>query len=175
MSFLTAIWLLPVALALHEAEEWNILGWQQRNFINLPAKTNTSIRTVLVFVTLLGFLWTALAPLPNNPHIAAFMVLPFTAIGFLNALQHLFYTMYFRQYAPGVITSVVLLLPISGYLTAKAIQENLVPVGYVVALGILAMLGLIQTMEAGNTLIPAFRAISHFGMALSKWLHISQD
>jgi len=49
MSFLTAIWLLPIALALHEAEEWNILGWEQRNFVNLPAKTNASVRTFLVF------------------------------------------------------------------------------------------------------------------------------
>jgi len=175
MSFLAAIWLLPVALAFHEAEEWNILGWQQRNFVNLPAKTNASIRTTLVFVTLLGFLWTALAAVPNNPKIAAFMILPFAAIGFLNALQHLFYMMYFRQYAPGVITSVVLLLPITGYVTARAIEENLVPVVYVVAITILVILGLVQTMKAGNTFIPAFRAISHFGMALSKWLHISQD
>ncbi len=45
MSFLTAIWLLPVALLLHEAEEWNILRWEQRNFVNLPAKTNVSVRT----------------------------------------------------------------------------------------------------------------------------------
>ncbi|SRR6266567_7318237 len=90
MSFLTAIWLLPVALLLHEAEEWNILRWEQRNFVNLPAKTNAGVRTFLVFFTLFGFLWTALA-----------------AGAFLNALQHLFYTLYFRQYTPGVITSVV--------------------------------------------------------------------
>ncbi len=174
MSFLTAIWLLPIALALHEAEEWNILRWEQHNFVNLPAKTHASVRVFLVFFTLLGFLWTALAALPNNPRIAAFVLLPFAAGAFLNALQHLFYTMYFRQYAPGVITSAVLLLPISGYLTARAIEENVVPVVYVVVLGILAILGLIQTMKAGNAFIPAFRAISHVGMALSKWLHISQ-
>jgi len=175
MSFLTAIWLFPVALALHEAEEWNILPWQQRNFVNLPAKTTTSVRTVLVFVTLLGLLWTSLAALPKNPTIAAFAFLPFAAIGFLNALQHLFYTLYFREYAPGVITSALLLLPISVYLAARAIQEDLVPVVYIVAIGMVAMLGLIQTMKAGNTFIPAFRAISHFGMALSKWLHLSRD
>lgn len=174
MSFLTAIWLLPIALALHEAEEWNILRWEQRNFVNLPAKTYASTRTFLVFFTLLGFLWTALAALPNNPTIAAFVLLPFAAGAFLNALQHLFYTMYFKQYAPGVITSVVLFLPITGYLTARAIEENLVPVGYVVVLVTLTILGLIQTMKAGNTFTPFFRAISHFGMALSKWLHIPE-
>lgn len=172
MSFMTVIWLFPVALALHEAEEWSILGWQQRNFVNLPPKTNASIRTTLVFVTLLGFLWTAFAAISNNPKIAALMILLFAVIGFLNSLQHLFYTLYFRQYAPGVIMSVVFLLPISVYLTARAIQENLVPVIYAVVLGILVILGLIQTMKAGNTFIPAFRAISHFGIALSKWLRI---
>lgn len=175
MPYLTAIWLLPAALAIHEAEEWNILPWEQRNFVNLPAKTHASVRTFLAFFTLFSFLWTALAALPNNPTIAAFMLLLLASGGFLNALQHLFYTIYFRQYAPGIVTSVVLLLPISSYLTARAIQENLVPVVYVGALGIVVILGLIQTMKAGNTFIPAFRAVSHIGMALSKWLHIFQD
>ena len=175
MSFLTAIWLMPFALAFHEAEEWNILRWEERNFVNLPAKTHAGVRAFLVVFTLFGFLWTALAALSNNPKVAAFVLLPFVAGAFLNALQHLFYTIYFRQYAPGVITSVALYLPISGYLTVRAIQENLVPVVYVVALVILTILGLIQTMKAGNTFIPAFRAFSQFGMALSKWLHISQN
>lgn len=173
MSFLTAIWLLPVALILHEAEEWNILRWEQRNFVNLPAKTNVGVRTFLVVFTLFGFLWTALAALTNNPTIAAFVFLPFAAGAFLNALQHLFYTMYFRQYAPGVITSVVLYLPIVGYLTARAIEEHLVPVAYVVALMFLTLLGLIQTMKAGHTVTKPFQAISHIGTALSKWLHLS--
>ena len=172
MSFLTAIWLLPVALLLHEAEEWNILRWEQRNFVNLPAKTNVSVRAFLVVFTLFGFLWTALAALPSNPTIAAFVLLPFAAGAFLNALQHLFYTMYFRQYAPGGITSVVLYLPIVGYLTGRAIQENLVPVAYVVVLVIPTILGLIHTIKAGNRVTPPFRAMSDLGMAFSKWLHL---
>lgn len=172
MSYLTAIWLLPVAMALHEVEEWNILNWEQRNFANLPAKTNTSVRTFLVFLTLFGFLWTALAAWLNNPKTAAYMILALAAGAFLNTLQHLFYTMYFRQYAPGVITSVVLYLPISGYLAAKAIAENLVPVGCFVGLGILVILGIIQTIKVGNTFIPLFRSISRLGVALSKMLHL---
>lgn len=80
-------------------------------------------------------------------------------------------TLYFRQYAPGVITSVVLYLPIVGYLTARAIEENLVPVAYVVVLVLLVIIGLIQTMKAGNTFTPAFRAISQVGMALATWRH----
>ena len=172
VSYLTAIWLLPMALALHEAEEWSILPWEQRNFVNLPAKTDASVRTFLMFFTLFGFLWTAVAALTNNPTLAAFVLLPFAAGAFLNALQHLFYVVYFKQYAPGVITSVVLYLPIVGYLTARAIEENLVPLVYVVVLVILTILGLVQTIKAGNTVTAPFRAISDWGMALSKRLNI---
>lgn len=175
MSFLIAIWLLPIALALHEAEEWNILPWYQRNFVGLPVKTNASIRTFLVFLTLFGFFWTALAVLSNNTTIAAFMVLLFATGAFLNGLQHVFYTIYFKQYAPGVITAIVFVLPTIGYLTTRAIQENLVPIVYVGVLGTVTIVGLIQTMRAGNTFTPSLRAISHFGTALSRWLHISQD
>jgi len=59
-----------------------------------------------------------------------------------------------------------------GYLTARAIEEHLVPVAYVVVLVILAILSLVQTMKAGNIVTPPFPAMSHIGMALSKWLHI---
>jgi len=170
MPFLTAIWLLPIAVVLHEAEEWNILRWEQRNFINLPAKTDRSIRVFLVLFSLFGILWTALAALPNNPTIAAFMSLPFAAGAFWKALQRLFYTVRFRQYAPGVVTAVVFYLPIAGYLTARAIEEDLVPAAYVLVLGVLAILGLIQTMKAGNTFSPFFRVIT----ALSKWLRIPE-
>lgn len=172
MSFLTAIWLLPIALAIHEAEEWNVLPWEQRHFVNVPAKTPASVRTMLVVITLFGFLWTAAAAWPDNPTLAAFILLPGAAGAVLNALQHLFYTMYFRQYVPGVMTSTLLLLPISGYLTARAIDENLVPVAYVAVLGVLAVLGLIHTVKAGNTFPSLFRAMSPFGMALSRWLHL---
>ena len=69
----------------------------------------------------------------------------------------------------------VLYLPIVSYLTVRAIEENLVPVAYVVTLVILTILGLIQTVKAGNIATRPFRAISHIGMVLAKWLHISQD
>jgi len=55
LDFLQVVWLLPIAFALHEAEEWWILGWYERNFVDLTAKTNTSIHTFLVFASMVGF------------------------------------------------------------------------------------------------------------------------
>ena len=173
MSFLTVIWLLPIAVALHEAEEWNILRWEQRNFVDLPTKTDATVRTFLVFFTLFGFLWTTLAALPHSPTIAAYVILPFAAGAFLNTLQHVYYTVYFKQYAPGVITSVLVYLPVVVYMTAKAIEEHLVATAYVAVLVILAVFGLIQTIKAGRTFTSSFRFFSRIGIVLAKWLHIS--
>ena len=175
MSFLTAVWLLPAAVALHEAEEWNILEWEEHNFVNVPPKTRASVRTFLVFFSLFGFLLTALSVLPGDPQLAALIVLAFAAGASLNALQHVFYALLFRQYAPGVITAILLILPVSVYLAGRAIGERLVPAAYVALLGGLVVLGLIQTIRAGNSFTPFFRAVSQFGVTLSRWLHIPQE
>ncbi len=36
IDFLTWLWLFTIAFALHELEEWNILNWYQRNYVDLP-------------------------------------------------------------------------------------------------------------------------------------------
>jgi len=98
------------------------------------------------------------------------VLLPAAAVAFQNALQHVFWLIYFREYAPGVVTSVLLLIPMVCYLTARAVQQGYVPAWYVVALAVLIVPGLIQTARAGNRLTPQFRAIHNFSVALSKWL-----
>ncbi|HEY5901815.1 MAG TPA: HXXEE domain-containing protein, partial [Anaerolineales bacterium] len=163
------------AVALHEAEEWNILEWEQRNFVNVPPKTRASTRTFLVFFSLLGFLLTGMAVLLGSPKLAAWIVLAFAAGASLNALQHVYYAVLFRQYAPGVITAILLCVPTCSYLVLRALQEHLVPPGYVAALLAVVVLGLIQTMKEGNTFGPFFRAVSQSGMILAKWLHISRE
>ncbi len=168
--FLKIVWLFPIAFALHEAEEWNILAWYHRNYEDLPAKTNTSIRTFLVFVSIVGFVWTAIATLPGNPKVAAFVLLPAMAIAFLNALQHVYWLIYFKDYAPGVVTSLLLLIPIIGYLAVRAVQESYVPIWYVVGLAILIVPILVQTMRVGNRLTSQFQVVHNFSVALAKRL-----
>ena len=64
-------WLLPVAFALHELEEWNIVAWYQRYWTNVdPTIVNQrNSWTWLAFASLFGFAWTFLAsslPQPDN-------------------------------------------------------------------------------------------------------------
>ncbi len=112
MDFLTLVWLMPLVLFVHEMEEWKILSWYERIFINLPLKTNASIRSFLVFVSLFGFVWTYLATRFESHAVGAIMIGLLAAVILLNAIQHIYWSFLFRQYAPGVITSIVLLVPL---------------------------------------------------------------
>ncbi len=84
LPFTTLIWLIPVAIALHEFEKWNIIHWYHRNFVDLPNKASTTTRTFLVFMTVLGFVWTVLALIPNDPK-TAYIISPLAAVLTLNA------------------------------------------------------------------------------------------
>lgn len=171
LSFLDALWLFPVAVAIHEAEEWNVVKWYERNYTGLPPMTDKSARLSLAFVTVVGFIWSAVAILTRNPAVAAFVLLPAMTFVFLNALQHIFWVFYFRQYAPGVITSALLLIPVIGYLTVRAVQQHYAPIWYVIGLIVIFVApGFVQTVRAGNTITPPMRAIHQVGITLSSKL-----
>lgn len=170
IGFLTWLWLFVIAFALHEVEEWNILSWYQRNYVDLPPSTNKAIRVWIVFVSLIGFVWCAVAALPGNPVLAAYVFLPAIAVAMQNALQHIFWLFHFKQYAPGIITSIFCLIPLGTYLAGRAISDNLVPIWYVGILLFLIIPGLVQTVKAKNRMTRPIRAIHHVGINLAELL-----
>jgi hypothetical protein len=170
LDFLSVLWLFPIAFALHEAEEWNIMKWYHRNYANLPPATDRGARTWIVFISLVGFAWIAVAVLPGSPSVAAFVSLPAIALAIQNALQHIYWLFYFKQYAPGVVTSVLLVIPIGGYIFARAVQQGYTPVWYVALWAVLVVPGLVQTVRAGNEMTPPIRAIHNLGIKLSEMI-----
>jgi hypothetical protein len=170
IDFLTWLWLFVIAFALHEVEEWNILRWYQRNYVDLPPSTNKAVRVWIVFVILIGFVWCAVATLPGNPVLAAYVFLPAIAVAIQNALQHVYWFFYFKQYAPGIITSVFCLIPFGVYLVTRAVWQNLVPLWYVGILILLLIPGLVQTVQAKNRMTKQIRAIHHLGIKLAELL-----
>jgi hypothetical protein len=170
LGFLSVLWLFPVAYALHEAEEWNIMTWYHRNYADLPPATDRSARTWIVFASLASFVWFALASLPGSPSVAALTCLPAIALAIQNALQHVYWLFLFRQYAPGVITSVLLVIPIGGYLVARAVRQGHAPLWYAAIWAALIVPGLIQTVKAGNEMTPPVLAIHKLGIRLAEVL-----
>jgi hypothetical protein len=114
LDFLGGVWAFAGALALHEVEEWNILRWYQRNYVDLPPVTDEAVRTRIAFISIVGFVWCAVATLPSNRVVAAFAILPAAFLAVQNAPQHVYWLFYFRQYALGVVTSLLFLLPLAG-------------------------------------------------------------
>lgn len=138
-SFSSTLWLFVAAFVLHEVEEWNITAFERRNFVDLPATfTKTNGRAWLIFICVIAVAWCGVATLPGNPKLAAFVLLPAVGMAVANALQHVFWTIYFRQYAPGVVTAVVLLLPLGVYVFVTATHRQFVPLWYVIGLAIAA-------------------------------------
>ncbi len=168
LDFLTILWLFPIAVAIHEFEEWNIVRWYEHNFVDLPQLADKGARAWIMFSSLVGFLWTGTAVLPRNPTVAAFVLLPAFGLMLQNALQHIYYLFYFRRYAPGIVTSILLLTPTIVYLVARAVQQGYVPIWYTILLAVLLIPNLVQTVRARNTMLPLFQSIHKFGAALAK-------
>jgi hypothetical protein len=90
----------------------------------------------IAFICTVGLIWCTAATLPGIPSLAAWVFLPAIAVALQNALQHAFWSVYFKQYAPGVITAVVLLIPIGSYVAAWAVRQGYVSVWYAAALNL---------------------------------------
>ena len=168
INFLTAIWLFFLVFVIHEFEEWNIDQFEHRMFVGLsPAATDRSARMWIGFVVLAGLIWCSVATLSGNPVTAAWIILPAIALMLQNALQHVYWTFYFRQYAPGVVTASLLMIPVGGYVIAMSISQGYMPLWYVAIWAAVVILGLIQTVRAGNKMTPLIRAINNIGIWLS--------
>ncbi|MGA8013628.1 MAG: HXXEE domain-containing protein [Candidatus Acidiferrales bacterium] len=158
LDFRKAIWLAPLVWALHEAEEWDIMKFESRHFVD-PGYFSTITHPALWFglslVASYGIIWTALTAWPKNPKFAAFLTLPFFVfLSFGNVLQHIYWSFYFRTYAPGVITAVLLVGPVVIGLTVKAIRGKLIPWWYAAILYLLVVPTMVSTVRSGIHLPP---------------------
>lgn len=165
------LWLLAFSFALHEAEEWNLVSWQQANFTPRPQFDDLAVRTLLVLFTLLALSFTAVCIRFLSLRGALIALLPlFLAVVLGNALTHLFWVCYFRGYAPGAVTSGLLLLPLTLHLAQRVLRERLVPRAYVWSLLGLAVLQPLGAVIAGASLTGSQLAVQRLGMRLSQWL-----
>lgn len=169
--FQKAVWILPCVWGLHEAEEWNILAWFHRYWVNVPPLTEVDLWTWLVFITFAGFAWTFLVVIPKNPRLAAAIVLPFfTVIAFGNALQHVYFVFKFGDYAPGVVTALLLLIPSVLYLTRLALLDGLIPWWYALLIYLPVIPQLVLVIGSGNEVPPLIHALGRFSARLARMI-----
>jgi hypothetical protein len=139
-GFVRMAWLLPLGLALQEAEQWNIVAFCQTQFPGVAAASAAHMRVTMFAAVLIGWLWTRAAMRARSARRAAFGILPFAAIGLLEALLHAYGAAYFRAYVPGMVMALTVLGPASLLLARHAWRDALVPRAYVVALAVFVLL-----------------------------------
>jgi hypothetical protein len=170
-SIPTILWLIGGAFVLHEAEEWNLVSWLTANFDQRPEFSDRDARTLLVLFAFLGLSFTALCVRLLSSRGALLALLPlFVAVILGNALTHITWAVYFGGYAPGVATSIFLLVPLVLYLLARVVQERLAPLWFIVPLLVLAIIQPLGAALSGSTLSGPQQALQRFGSRLGAWL-----
>ncbi len=159
---------LALAFVLHEAEEWNLVAWFEAHFTPAPGFTDRGARTLLVLFSVLAVAFTGLCLRVLSPRGARLALLPFY-LGIVagNALTHVFWLVSFRSYAPGVVTSALLVLPLTALLVTRVLRERLVPAAYV---GVWLAIALAQPLGAawaGDALLPGQIAFQELGESLA--------
>ena len=124
LGFETAQWAFPVVVTLHNLEEavWFPSFWQNRSW-HLPINA-LEFRIATALVAILAYFVTYLSVRKGKKSIGAYMVAAFSTIMLLNAIWHVVATVYVQTYSPGVVTAVLLILPVTIYVLRRALHEG---------------------------------------------------
>ena len=111
-------------VTLHNLEEavWLPGFWRNRSW-HLPIST-AEFRLATGLAAILAYFLTYLSVRDGKKSVGAYMTASFSGIMFLNAIWHVAATAYLQTYAPGVLTAVFLVLPVTIYLLRRALREG---------------------------------------------------
>ena len=148
VSFVQALVLFPFAVALHVFEEWPRFPRWARRFASAAYSDREYIVThALALVFAIGAVAIVRA-FPTQPIVLfAFFALVFGPGAFCNALFHAGATVLTRTYCPGVVTGVLVYLPLSGLFVVLGLRDGLFTSHFLlVAVTVAAMF---HTLEVG--------------------------
>jgi len=159
MTFANPIWLLfPFGITLHNLEEavWLPKWSQHASRFHRPVEPDEFYFAVLC-VTILAYLSTFLAMAFPTVWVWKQIFFGFLGAMILNAfMPHLFATIILRRYCPGLITGLLLLLPINVTIIQQAIAQGNIQWSELVIstllLGIILLAALPVMFKLGNSL-----------------------
>ncbi|MDD3413094.1 MAG: HXXEE domain-containing protein [Lachnospiraceae bacterium] len=161
----TWMWMIPFVFFLHEMEEWNILDWYHSTYNPPPKSTKLSCRIWLFIISIWAFVVTALAYIVPNKYIATSIILFLIVFTTFNGLQHIFWTIAFKKYAPGVIFSTLGII-CGLIITIAALKQGLVHPLYIILLYALTVPFMIATIKAKKRCIGTFERLHNFTLKI---------
>ena len=119
-KFNNLIVLGPLLYAIHHFEEhivFNFIEWKLKYFNHSAAALSTEAILSILVCVIVGFV---LLHLVKTNKASAYIVLYILfAIQIINAIFHIFFSLYFNDFSPGTITAVLVYLP-GNYLIVRA-------------------------------------------------------
>lgn len=121
-------WFFPIAVTLHNCEEaiW-MPKWVSRHAAQLPLQLpgTKELRFALVVLTLAAFAVTYLSDRKGEQSIGAYLMFGYVVAMLVNVfVPHVPATLVFRSYTPGVVTAVLINLPLMSILLFRAVRER---------------------------------------------------
>ncbi|MFL5463555.1 MAG: HXXEE domain-containing protein [Gemmatimonadaceae bacterium] len=131
LSRRTVIWLIPILLAIHNAEEAVAFTRMQRHlvlpepFATLESRLSYPVLLqVLATLSIVGFMLAAFVALRPQARGALWLLLALEAAVAINAVAHIASAIViFHGYAPGLLTAVLLNVPFAVYALGRAKRE----------------------------------------------------
>ncbi len=128
MSFRSLEWLFPLVATLHNAEEaiWFPAWTQRAGRWHSPVAPGVFRFAVAVF-TVLAFAVTWLSALSGKQALWTYLLFVYMIVMLANVLvPHIAATVAMRRYMPGVVTGVLVNLPVLSLLVVLALREGYV-------------------------------------------------
>jgi hypothetical protein len=128
MSFVEAFALFPMAQAVHVLEEW-IQGfpkWARRFASDRYTDREYAVTHALAIASAIATAFLV-RTFPNRSVVFVVLAFIFGPGIACNALFHLGATLISHRYCPGVITSIVLYVPLTCWLIVLALRQGLLP------------------------------------------------
>ena len=139
MSFQKLQWLFPLAVTLHNSEEavW-FPAWWIRHAQEVPVQPNpVAFRFALAGLTVAAFVVTYLSARKGKESVWAYLTFGYIVAMLANVfIPHIPASLVLRSYTPGVVTAVLINLPVMSFLAIQAVRERWVSGRKAVTFGI---------------------------------------
>lgn len=124
LPFSTALLLAPLVYAIHHAEEHLFLNFRAWRLKYFPDNNALSTEAILAILVSFGLVYIILHA-SIRTKVSAWMTLTFLmATQVHNAIFHLGATIAFLDFSPGLITAILLYLPVNLLIARSALQEE---------------------------------------------------
>lgn len=124
VSFKISLMFAPLAYAIHHFEEhiiFNFRAWRLQYFADSNPLSTEAVFVILTAITLIGII---LHMIVENKASAQSIILFLMATQVHNVFFHAGGTIFFNHFSPGLITAILLYIPVNVLIAFKAYQEN---------------------------------------------------